>query len=107
MTAPVSVVIPTFQRHGALAQTLDVLRQCRPAPCEILVMVDHGDQTTRPSLEAQYPEVQWLEATERVGPGGGRAREGGPPPSPPAARALRPPASGGPGRCASSGAGAS
>jgi GT2 family glycosyltransferase len=72
MTASISVVIPTFQRCAALAETLDVLRQCRPAAGEILVMVDFGDRETRPSLAPRYPEVQWIEAEARSGPGGAR-----------------------------------
>lgn len=71
-TAAVSVVIPTFRRSDVLAATLDVLRQCRPLPDEILVMIDFGDRETRPSLEARYPEVQWMEASKRLGPGGAR-----------------------------------
>lgn len=72
MTAPISVVIPTFQRGAALAETLDVLRQCQPRAAEILVMIDFGDRETRRSLEPRYPEVQWIEAATRSGPGGAR-----------------------------------
>jgi GT2 family glycosyltransferase len=70
MIAPISVVIPTFHRREVLAETLDVLRQCRPSAGEILVMVDFGDRETRRSLEPRYPEVRWLEAEKRMGPGG-------------------------------------
>ena len=72
VSAPISVIIPTFKRRDALADTLDVLRQCRPYAGEILVMVDFGDRETRPSLEQDYPEVQWYEAEKRLGPGGAR-----------------------------------
>ncbi len=72
MTVPVSVVIPTFKRRDVLAETLTALRQCRPAPGEILVMVDFGDRETRAALEPRFPEVRWNEAGERLGPGGAR-----------------------------------
>ena len=72
MIAPVSVVIPTFKRHKVLAETLRALRLCQPRPAEILVMVDHGDQQTRASLESEFPEVRWIEADSRLGPGGAR-----------------------------------
>lgn len=72
MAIPVSVVIPTYQRHEALAETLRTLQECRPAPGEILVMIDHGDRETLGSLEAEFPNVGWNEAKQRLGPGGAR-----------------------------------
>ena len=69
---PVSVVIPTFTRQVVLAETLMSLRQCKPAPSETLVLVDHGDDQTRAALEPYFPEVVWTEAKSRLGPGGAR-----------------------------------
>jgi len=72
VTIPVSVVIPTFRRCDLLAETLKSLRRCHPPPGEILVLVDYGDQETRSFLEPKFPDVRWIEAKERLGPGGAR-----------------------------------
>lgn len=72
VTAPVSILIPTFRRCAMLAETLNSLRRCEPLPSEILVMVDYGDRETRTSLEPLFPDVRWIEAKERLGPGGAR-----------------------------------
>ncbi len=73
-TAPVSAIIPTWNRTARLADTLRNLKACHPAPAEILVHIDAGDDTTRPWLMTHHPDVRVLESRDQVGPGGGRNR---------------------------------
>lgn len=55
-----------------LLETLHRLRQCVPAPQEILVHVDAGDEETAAAVRAADPEVVVIVSTIRQGPGGGR-----------------------------------
>lgn len=71
---PVSVIIPTWRRLDPLRKTLRKLDGCNPAPAEILVHVDAGDDQTVPWLHEHAPQVQVLKSDERMGPGGGRNR---------------------------------
>lgn len=72
--APLSVVIPTFRRLGRLLETLARLRGCDPAPAEILVHVDTGDDETAPALRLHAPDIRLLESAAPQGPGGARNR---------------------------------
>lgn len=55
-----------------LLETLRRLRQCLPAPQEILVHVDAGDDDTAAAVRAAAPEVLVIVSATRQGPGGGR-----------------------------------
>src|ERR1700724_2980001 len=70
--APVSVVIPTFNRSHKLIVTIQSLLNCNPQPAEIIVHVDGGDDRTASILRSKYRSVRIIESAHRVGPGGGR-----------------------------------
>jgi GT2 family glycosyltransferase len=68
-----SVIIPTYRRNNQLAVALQRLFACNPAPAEVLVHVDAGDQETPEILERNFPtKVKWVCASSTRGPGGGR-----------------------------------
>jgi len=67
-----SVIIPTYQRVELLRQTLNMLSDCDPAPAEILVHVDAGDQETSEMLASEFPQTIILQSDQQQGPGGGR-----------------------------------
>jgi len=71
-TLRLSVTIPTWSRADTLKLSLTKILECRPAPGEILVHVDAGDEGTARMLEAEFPQVKVLRAAQRLGPGGGR-----------------------------------
>lgn len=71
-TAPVSVIIPTFRRAGMLLENLRRLQECVPAPREVLVHVDAGDDETASAVRVAHPDVVLVVSTVRKGPGGGR-----------------------------------
>ena len=68
-----SVIIPTYRRNNQLAVALHRLFDCNPAPAEVLVHVDAGDEET-PKLLAGHlaGKVKWICASSTRGPGGGR-----------------------------------
>ena len=68
----ISVVIPTWRRPKKLELALTKLQACQPAPDEILVHIDAGDDATAPMVRARFPSVKILQSQSRVGPGGGR-----------------------------------
>ncbi len=69
---PVSVVIPTFRRKDELQRTLKQLQACSPAPDEVIVHIDFGDEETEPMLRTKFPAVRIITSNLRQGPGGGR-----------------------------------
>ncbi|MCX7396133.1 MAG: glycosyltransferase [Planctomycetales bacterium] len=70
----VSVVIPTFRRHESLRTTLQAVGVCDPAPQEILVHIDFGDNDTELFLRREFPAVRVLRSDRTLGPGGARNR---------------------------------
>ena len=69
----ISIVIPTYRRNRQLAAVLLRLFACNPAPAEVLIHVDAGDQETPNLLEQTFSgKVHWICASSRRGPGGGR-----------------------------------
>jgi GT2 family glycosyltransferase len=67
------VIIPTYRRDRQLAAVLQRLFSCNPAPLEVLVHVDAGDQETPKMLEQSFlGKVKWICASSSSGPGGGR-----------------------------------
>lgn len=73
-TVPVSVGIPSYQNTVCLVETIRHIRSCNPAPEEILVYIDNGDEETRQVLKRDHQDVQILFCREHLGPGGGRNR---------------------------------
>jgi len=68
-----SVIIPTYRRNNQLAVALQSLFACNPAPAEVLIHVDAGDEETPEFLERNFPtKVKWVCASSTRGPGGGR-----------------------------------
>ena len=68
-----SVIIPTYRRNNQLAVALQRLFACNPAPAEVLVHVDAGDEETPKLLAAHFSgKVDWMCASSNRGPGGGR-----------------------------------
>ncbi len=70
--AALSVVIPTCRRIDALRTTLVRLGACVPAPAEVIIHVDAGDDVTAAMLAAEFPQVRCLTAERPQGPGGAR-----------------------------------
>ncbi|MBV9926106.1 MAG: glycosyltransferase family 2 protein [Acidobacteria bacterium] len=68
----ISVAIPTYKRQELLLQTLERIMSCDPAPEEIIVHVDGGDETTGEAVAGAFPQVNVIKSDVRVGPGGGR-----------------------------------
>jgi GT2 family glycosyltransferase len=67
-----TVIIPTWRRSETLRGTLRRLQTYDPAPDEIIVHVDAGDQETQTMLQSEFPEVRILCSEQTMGPGGGR-----------------------------------
>ncbi len=72
-TAPVAVLIPTYNRAAVLT-VLEKIEECDPRPIEILVHIDLADGTLESELNRQFPSVRVLTSPGRLGPGGGRHR---------------------------------
>lgn len=73
-TVPVSVIIPAWKRVDILLKSLGIIARCEPAPAEILVHVDGGEQEVSRVLEAEFPAVKVLHSEILLGPGGSRNR---------------------------------
>jgi len=71
---PVSVVIPAWRRVDILRKALSVISRCDPAPAEVLVHVDGGEEQVPRMLEAEFPAVRVLRSETLLGPGGSRNR---------------------------------
>jgi GT2 family glycosyltransferase len=70
-----SVVVPTYQRPHALAQTLDCLtaerQQLEPQTFEVIVADDSRDTVTERMVAAQYPSARYVRGPRR-GPAANR-----------------------------------
>jgi GT2 family glycosyltransferase len=73
-TAPVAVVIPTYNRGLAALTVLEKIQECEPKPAEIWVHVDCADGEVESDLHCRFPNVHVLTSSVRIGPGGGRHR---------------------------------
>ena len=71
-TVPVSVVIPTYKRVNDLRNTINKILACDPAPSEIIVHIDFGDNESRIMLNSFFPEIITILSESTQGPGGGR-----------------------------------
>ncbi len=59
--ADITVIIPTWRRHESLQRAISETLNCRPAPAEVLVHVDPGDDETERSLKPRFPQgVRWF-----------------------------------------------
>jgi GT2 family glycosyltransferase len=73
-TAPITVIIPTYNRGMKVFCTLEKTRLCDPAPAAIIIHIDQNDGRLEAELKKRYPEVDILTSAVRRGPGGGRHR---------------------------------
>lgn len=73
-TAPIAVIIPTYNRGRAVFTVLDRIHQCDPLPSEIWVHVDLANGMLEKELAQKYPEVKILPSLTRLGCSGGRHR---------------------------------
>jgi GT2 family glycosyltransferase len=73
-TAPLAVIIPTYNKGMAVVSILDKILKCDPQPAEIWVHVDLADGALERVLHLRFPHVGVLTSNARVGPGGGRHR---------------------------------
>jgi GT2 family glycosyltransferase len=71
-TAPVAVIIPTYNRGFAVISVLEKVHECDPTASEILVHIDSTDGMLEGELRQRFPNVKVLTSTIRLGPGGGR-----------------------------------
>jgi len=71
---PISVIVPACRRLEKLLATLQRIRDCRPAPAELLVHVDGGDETIVAAVRAWDQSIQILTSAGSLGPGGSRNR---------------------------------
>lgn len=74
VTAPVAVIIPTYNRGRAVISVLERVLSCDPQPAEIWVHVDRADGVLERLLIERFPGVHILSSPGRLGPGGGRHR---------------------------------
>jgi GT2 family glycosyltransferase len=70
--APISAVVTAYRRIDQTIETLRQLRNCVPAPAEVIVHVDGGHEACATAITAAFPDVTVLMSTTNVGPGGGR-----------------------------------
>src|SRR6185436_16480688 len=73
-TLPVTAIVTAYRRVDDLLKTIRILRNCEPAPAEVLVHVDAGLQDTVAAVRREFPDLTVLVSAQQVGPGGGRNR---------------------------------
>jgi GT2 family glycosyltransferase len=73
-TAPVAVIIPTYNRGIAVFSVIDRIAECKPTPAEILVHVDSANGILEAELSGRFPNVKILTSPTRIGGTGGRHR---------------------------------
>lgn len=70
----VSVVIPTFNRIESLVRTISAVKNCHPAPDEIIVHVDAGDNRSADAVLSVHSDIRVIKSSITLGPGGSRNR---------------------------------
>lgn len=68
-----TAIVTAYQRLDATCETIRRLKDCDPAPAEIIVHVDGGEKLTS-VLKQTFPELKVIESPHRLGPGGARNR---------------------------------
>lgn len=71
-TVPVTAIVTAYDRPIQVVETLQHIRDCRPAPQEVLVHVDAGQAGCRTAVTASGLADRVFTSVSRVGPGGGR-----------------------------------
>jgi glycosyltransferase involved in cell wall biosynthesis len=72
--APVTIIIPTYNRGMKVLSVLEKIRLCDPTPAAIIIHVDLSDGNLEAELNERFPDVAVLTSSTRRGPGGGRHR---------------------------------
>lgn len=72
MTTPITAIVTGYRRIDDLIETLHILRNCEPAPAEIIVHIDGGQRDTASAVARACPGLALLISDDQVGPGGGR-----------------------------------
>jgi GT2 family glycosyltransferase len=71
-SAPVTAIVTAFREIDKTLQTLSRIYRCKPAPEEVLVHVDGGQNRTADAIHRRFPAATLLLSSENIGPGGGR-----------------------------------
>lgn len=74
LTAPVTAIVTGYRRIDDLLRTLRILKDCEPAPAEILVHIDGAERATAAAVQRRFPDARLVISDDHVGPGGGRNR---------------------------------
>ena len=72
MKPSISAIVTAYDRVEQTLATLRVIRNCVPAPDEILVHVDANQVACENAIRNAFPSVRILRSEVQVGPGGGR-----------------------------------
>lgn len=72
MQVPITAIVTAYQRIEQTLVTLEQLKNCCPAPAEILVHVDGGQRECELAINKKFPEIKVILSEDSVGPGGGR-----------------------------------
>src|SRR6185312_14602030 len=64
--APVAVIVPTYDRGGAVISVLERVLACDPQPAEIWVHIDRSDGVLESDLNERFPGVRVLTSAERL-----------------------------------------
>ena len=71
-TVPITAIVTAHKRTAQTLSTLKAIRDCDPAPNEIIVHIDQNQTECAASISGCYSTVKTLVSTDHVGPGGGR-----------------------------------
>ena len=70
--APVTATVTAYTRIEQTLTTIGKILDCRPAPDEVLVHVDAGQDKCVIALSKAFPNIPVIVSSEAIGPGGGR-----------------------------------
>src|SRR5215470_2794009 len=73
-TVQIAIIIPTYNRQGAIFSVLEKIHQCNPVPLEYWIHIDSANGCLERELKRRFPNVGVLTSPTRIGPGGGRHR---------------------------------
>lgn len=68
----VTATVTAYTRVQQTITTIEKLLDCRPAPDEVLVHVDGGQQACAEAIRRAFPDIPVIVSGESIGPGGGR-----------------------------------
>jgi GT2 family glycosyltransferase len=68
----ISAAVTAYARADQTIATIRTLLECRPAPNEVLVHVDAGQEACVAAIHQAFPDIRVIVSKEAIGPGGGR-----------------------------------